>query len=369
MKIFTLRLPALLLCVCIILSLKLSVFAQNISLSAKSAILIDASDGSVLFEKNADERMGMASTTKIMTALVVSELLPLKKAVSIPRDAVNVEGSSVYLCEGEILTVEELLYALMLASANDAATALAIAASGSVTAFAHKMNEKAVELGLSDTHFVNPHGLYDERHYTTAHDLALISAELLKNPTLRKIASTKKSTIPQGVTSESPDGEAVRYLYNHNKMLNRYEGAIGLKTGFTKKTGRCLVSAAERNGLTLISVTLNAPDDWNDHTAMLNYGFNTFERVTLFEEGEFSYPFLLTGGKEDYVLLTNTLPLALTLPKGKKDFSYKIEAYRRLEFAPVQKGKQLAALTVFTEGKSSSSPLTCAYTAEARHKK
>ena len=362
---------SLLLCLCIILPhLGTTVLAKGLPLevSAESAILCDA-DGRLLYEKNSKERMGMASTTKIMTALVVTELLSLDKAVIIPREAVNVEGSSVYLCEGERLSVEQLLYALLLSSANDAAVALAIAAAGSVATFAHKMNERAVSLGLCDTHFVNPHGLDDERHYTTAYDLAIISAEALKDPTIRKIASTKKATIPQGVTQETPEGGTERYLYNHNKLLSRYEGAIGLKTGYTKSTGRCLVSAAERDGLTLIAVTLDAPDDWNDHAAMLNSGFSHYERRTLFDVGEFSYQLPLSGGYEGSVTLTNTQPLTLTMPKGSSDLEYVIEAYSRFGVAPLKKGSILADLRVQNGFGELYIPLACAYEAKALHKK
>lgn len=369
MKAIALRAISLLLCLSLALSLRLYAKAATPSLSAKSAILIDASDASVLFEKNASERMGMASTTKIMTALVATELLELDCPVVIPKEAVNVEGSSVYLTQGEILTLRELLYALLLSSANDAATAIAIAAAGSVAAFAHKMNERALSLGLCDTHFVNPHGLYDEMHYTTARDLATISAEALKNPTLREIFASKKATIPQGVTSERPWGESERYLYNHNKMLSRYEGAIGMKTGFTKKTGRCLVSAAERDGLTLISVTLNAPDDWNDHAAMLDYGFSTYESVTLFDTGEYAYPFLLSGGKEGYLLLSNASPITLTLPRSGRQVEYRIESCFRFAIAPVQGTKQIATLVLCFRDKTLRIPLLSAYTAPSANKK
>ena len=239
----------------------------ELPLSAESAILMDASDGSVLYEKNAHARKGMASTTKIMTALVAAQSMPLDKNILIPKEAVGIEGSSVYLTEGESLTVRQLLYALLLSSANDAATALAIASAGSVESFAEKMNLFAKELGLSDTHFINPHGLYHEDHYTTAFELALITAAALRNTTVKEIVSTYKTDIPLGNEKKG------RLLVNHNKLLKLYEGAIGVKTGFTKKTGRCLVSAAERDGLTLIAVTLNAPDDWNDHIKMLDHGF------------------------------------------------------------------------------------------------
>lgn len=340
----------------------------TLDLSAKSAILIDASDGSVLYEKNGRERMGMASTTKIMTALVVCEHLPLDTVVSIPAEAVNTEGSSVYLTAGELLSVEELLYALLLASANDAAVALAIAASGSIEAFAEKMNEKAVALGLSDSNFVNPHGLYDDNHYTTAYDLAMISRAALGEPILRQIVATKKATIPQGVTPDNTEGEAERYLYNHNKMLHLYEGAVGVKTGFTKKTGRCLVSAAERDGLTLVAVTLNASDDWNDHSAMLDYGYSLYERVTLFDVGEFTCQYAVSGGKEGYVTLSNSNPIILTLPKERQRAECAVLSNQHFELAPIEQGEILATLRVSATQKSASSPLIAAHSVEAKTK-
>ena len=169
------------------------------------------------------------------------------------------EGSSVYLAQDEVLTLKELLYALLLESANDAAVAIAMAVDGSVDAFADRMNRYAAQLGLKDTHFVNPHGLDDDAHYTTARELALITRAALENPDFREIVSTQKTVIPLR------GSEGVRLLLNHNRLLREYDGCIGVKTGFTKKTGRCLVSAAERDGVMLIAVTLGAPDDWNDH--------------------------------------------------------------------------------------------------------
>lgn len=342
--------------------------AQCPSISAESAVLIDG-EGKTVYEKNADERMGMASTTKIMTALIVAENLPPDRLISIPKEAVNVEGSSVYLCEGELLSVEQLLYALMLSSANDAAVALAISTSGSIESFASLMNQRARELGLSDTNFVNPHGLYDESHYTTAHDLALISLAALNNELIARIASTKKATVPQGVTPDAPDGTTLRYLYNHNKMLSLYKGAIGLKTGFTRDTGRCLVSAAERDGLRLIAVTLNAPDDWRDHTAMLDYGFAAYSRVTLYGAGEFTYVYPISNGKEQYVILTNTLPITLTLAKDGSDAVCSVLSHQRFELAPVTEGDILATLRVSAEGREASSPLRAISSVEALSKK
>lgn len=343
--------------------------SEPISLSAKSAILIDLDEKNVLYKKNEKERMPMASTTKIVTALVACELLDCAQTLKIPRVAVGIEGSSIYLQEGEILSVEHLLYALLLESANDAAVALAVSAAGSIEKFAEKCNEKAYALGLRDTNFTNPHGLYDENHYTTAYDLAILSAEALKNPTIAKICATKRYEIPFGATEENPLGEGKRYLKNHNKMLSIYEGAIGGKTGFTKKSGRCLVSAAKRDDLTLIAVTLNAPDDWRDHTAMLNYGFERFERRVIFSQNEFSYSFPLSNGASNFVKITNLSPITVVTPKNATAHTYSIEACFRFAVAPVQKGQIVAKLCVSLNGKQYTSTLICAENISAKNEK
>lgn len=305
------------------------------SVSSEGAVLIDLESRAVLFEHNMNERLGMASTTKIMTALVAAENSELSTLVQIADEAIGVEGSSIYLTHGEALTMEELIVALLLQSANDAATAIAIAVAGSVEAFADMMNERANQMGLENTHFTNPHGLYDEEHYTTAYDLAIISAHALENETIAKIFSTYKATLP--ITSECQK----RVLVNHNKLLKLYRGAIGVKTGFTKKTGRCLVSAAERDGLTLIAVTLNAPDDWRDHMSMLDFGFDNFESVTVAEAGTFSYSLPTTGGERESVTLTNATELKMTLPKARDDVKFRVDTLHRFEFAPIYKGTEL----------------------------
>ena len=332
---------------------------EPFSVSAKSAILIDLDEKTVLYQKNARERMAMASTTKIVTALVACELLKCDTVIKIPREAVGVEGSSVYLQEGEMLTVEQLLYALLLESANDVAVALAVCASGSIEAFAQKCNEKAYALGLRDTNFTNPHGLYDENHYTTAYDLAILTSYALKNQTVAKICASKRAEIPYGITEENPEGESLRYLKNHNKMLSSYNGAIGVKTGFTKKSGRCLVSAAERNGLTLIAVTLNAPNDWKDHTTMLDFGFENFERRVVFERGEFCYDFPLSDGERDFVKATNLSPIEIVTRKNAPPHSYTVEACFRFAIAPVQEGQIIGKLRVTLNGKEYVSTLVC----------
>ncbi len=325
--------------------------AEVPSLSARSAVLIELESGRVLLEKNANSRMGMASTTKIMTALTALTLAKPEDILTVPKGAVGIEGSSVYLTAGERLSVRELLYALLLSSANDAAAALALCLSGSIEAFADKMNECAAALGLKDTHFVNPHGLYDGEHYTTAYELALITREALKNDTLAKIFATYKTNIPLC------GKENGRLLVNHNKLLRTYEGAIGVKTGFTKKTGRCLVGAARRDGMTLISVTLNAPDDWRDHTAMLDYGFAGYCRAVLYDIGEYKYSLPLAGSEDSFVTLTNTKPLCLMLPKGNIQAELSVYSSMRFAYPPVRKGFVYATVRVCADGQTADSPL------------
>lgn len=242
------------------------VYALNIS--AASAVLIDTQTGNALYEKNADKKMPMASTTKIMTAICAIENTNTNMPVKIDSRSAGVEGSSIYLKAGEVISIKELLYGMMLNSGNDAATALAIATSGSVEEFALLMNKTARRIGALSTNFVNPSGLYDDNHYTTARDLARITSYAMKNPLFCHIVSTRELKI-------SADTEAgVRYLKNHNKLLWQYDGCTGVKTGYTKKCGRCLVSSCEKNGAKLIAVTLNAPDDWRDHSSLFDYGFS-----------------------------------------------------------------------------------------------
>lgn len=310
--------------------------------SAKSAILIEVESGKVLYQKNAFVRLPMASTTKIMTAIVAIEKGNLEKTVTVSRDAVGVEGSSIYLKPNEKLTLEALVYALLLQSANDAATAIAIEVGGSVEGFAKLMNAKAEELGLTATHFTNPHGLDDEEHYTSAYDLAKIAAYALSNETFRTICSTYKKTIP-----DSDDG--TRVLVNHNKLLRLYEGAIGVKTGFTKRSGRCLVGAAERDGLTLVSVTLDAPNDWNDHEKMLDFGFSTYENIMLAQKGEFTVPLPLSGGTVDYVIAANMDEVSVMLNRAHGEITYRIEAPQLLT-APIKTGDVLGRIVYLCDG-------------------
>ena len=291
------------------------------AVSAASYVLADASDGTILAEGDAHTRRPMASTTKIMTALVVLDRCDPEETVTVSPVAVGTEGSSVYLYAGEQISVRSLLYALLLSSANDAAVALACHVAGDVPAFAALMNEKAAALSLVDTHFCNPHGLHEEAHYTTAADLAALTAAALRDPLFAEIVATKRYSAPQQGT------DASRLFCNHNRLLQSFEGAIGVKTGFTKRSGRCLVSAASREGLTLIAVTLNAPSDWQDHTALLEWGFANHVALALTPR---LAPLPVVGGTTTTVGIRAETQPQLTLPASHGEITCTVELPRFL---------------------------------------
>ncbi|MBQ8605612.1 MAG: D-alanyl-D-alanine carboxypeptidase [Clostridia bacterium] len=280
------------LLVFVLLTALLLSFCPTYAYSAKALVVYEPQNGCFLEALRGDEKLPMASTTKIMTALLVLENADLSRELKIPSVAVGVEGSSMYLAKDESLTVKELLYGLMLTSGNDAATALAYhVGGGDISRFVDMMNAKSKSLGLVSTHFTNPSGLPDDDHYTTAKELAKLTSFALENPVFAEICSAKtvkirKNGIPNG-----------RTLSNHNKFLSMYDGAIGVKTGFTKKAGRCLVSAAIRDGVTLICVTLCAPDDWNDHKTALDNAFERTELYRLAKKGEISVSLPTPDGK------------------------------------------------------------------------
>lgn len=238
--------------------------AEAVEVSASAAVLMDMDSGRVLYERNAGARMLIASTTKILTALVAIRDGNLSDTVKVSREAAYTEGSSMYLKEGEELTLETLLYGLLLCSGNDAAVAVAEHVGGSVKGFVERMNETALELGMEDSSFANPNGLDDEEHYSTAHDMALLARAAMENETLVRIASTRTVTV------------GGRTMTNHNKLLSYVDGCLGLKTGYTKAAGRTLVSCAERGGQRLIAVTLQDGNDWADHQSLYDYGFSAY---------------------------------------------------------------------------------------------
>ena len=275
------------------------------AISAQKSILVDGHTGRVLYEKRADEKSLIASTTKIMTALLICENCNVLDLVRIPREAVGIEGSSMYLQEGEVLTVQELLYGLMLQSGNDAATALALYCSGSVEDFAERMNEKARELGMESTHFANPHGLDAAEHFSTARDLAVLASYAMKNPIFAQTVSTKNVTVGS------------RYLTNHNKLLWQVVGADGVKTGFTKAAGRILVSSAKRNGRRLVCVTIDDGNDWLDHRNLYEDGFSRYHTESIIYHGQILGTLQVFGGQEDTVDVIAAEDFSFALAKGE----------------------------------------------------
>ena len=253
-----------------ILSNTFSVYAYNTS--AKAAVVINADTGEVLYSQNPNERLPMASTTKIMTALLLCELGgDLTTEIITTREMVTVEGSSMGLQVGDRVSYRDLLYGMILASGNDAANTAAIALAGSISGFAKLMNDRAAKMGLVNTHFVTPSGLDADGHYTTAYELAIITKEALENVELVKAASSRTEKLCYGNPPYN------RTLTNHNKLLKMYDDIVGVKTGFTKKAGRCLVSAAKKDGKFVIAVTLNDANDWKDHRALLDLGLSLIE--------------------------------------------------------------------------------------------
>ena len=310
---------------------------QAQAISAKKAVLMDADTGRFLYEKDAHSRSLIASTTKIMTALIICEQCNVLDRMKIPAEAVGIEGSSMYLREGEVLTLQELLYGLMLCSGNDAATALAIYCGGTVEGFVQLMNDKAFRLGLQGTHFENPHGLDSPNHYSTARDLAVLAAYAMKNPVFYQTVSTKSVRFGS------------RSLQNHNKLLWRVDGADGVKTGFTKAAGRILVSSATRQGRRLICVTINDGNDWQDHSSLLEEGFSRYTPNQIVQQGECIGTVSVLGGESERVQLL-----------AGEDFTYPLAAEEKPEillpgpgfvYAPVVQGQDAGVGYVCLDGK------------------
>ena len=308
------------------------------AISARSAILLDGQTGRVLYEKQPDKQSLIASTTKIMTALVVCEQTNVLDRVRIPQEAVGIEGSSIYLKAGEVLTVQELLYGLMLHSGNDAAVALAIYCGGTVEGFAELMNDKAHRLGMNDTHFVNPNGLDTPGHYSTARDMAVLAAYAMENPIFVQTVSTKTVTIGN------------RSLRNHNKLLWSLEGADGVKTGFTKKAGRILVSSCTRQGRRLIAVTMDDGNDWLDHKNLMEGGFANFSVQQIVRAGDCLGKIPVISGNAEWVELIAT-----------EDFSYALSPEEEPEimlsktgfvYAPVAQGQEAGYAYLCLNGKT-----------------
>lgn len=310
-------------------------------ISAKASIIIDAQSGKVIAGKNEYEKLPMASTTKIMTTLLLIESGGLDEEFKVDNNAIMVEGSSMGLCKDDIVTKRALCYGMMLPSGNDAANETAVLLGGSAEKFADMMNEKAEQLGLEDTHFVTPSGLHDDKHYSTAYDMAKLTREALKNETFREICGTSSIKLKFG----NPPYE--RWLVNTNKLLALYDGCIGVKTGFTDEAGRCLISAAEKDGVTLICVTLNAPNDWNDHIKMYDYGFS----VTESRSADFDFSGLyvdVAGGDTDRVKVAPTDVPNYTVVNGEiPKMSYKVNLDKFI-YAPVSRGRKAGTIEFYS---------------------
>ncbi len=283
--------------------------SANVGISAQGAALIDVNSGRILFEKNGDQQMRIASLTKIMTAIVAIENGNLKDIVTTSDHAFGTEGSSIYLKNGEKLSLENMLYGLMLRSGNDAAVAIAEHIGGSEEGFVFLMNQKAAAIGMTHSHFMNPHGLDHKDHYSTTKDMALLTAYALKNPIFKKIVSTKVKIAP------SADEPWDRKWLNKNKLLRMYDYADGVKTGYTKLSKRCLASSATKNDVQLAAITLNAPDDWNDSIQMLEYGFQEYKQTPLVQTNQIIDKIKIDGEEKNIV---PSRDLVYPLKKEKK---------------------------------------------------
>ncbi len=342
----------LLVIFCVFFSLITLVKAEDLTLNALSAILIDSSSGEVLYEKNADEKLAPASMTKIMTMLLIMEAIDngnitFDDEVTITKEAASMGGSQVFLQEGEVYKVSELLKGIAVASGNDAAVAMAERIGGSVEGFVNMMNEKAKALNLSNTNFVNPHGLDVENHYSSARDMAIMAKELLKHEKILEYSSIYEEYLTKNDGSKT-------WLVNTNKLIKFYNGADGLKTGFTKSAGYCLTATAKKNDLRLISVVMKE-DSTNarteDTVKMLNYGFNTYKLNVIKDSNEILGRIKVVGGKKDYaeIVLKNPATKLLKISEQSQDYTFNI-LIDEIK-APIKKGDVIGTAQILdTDG-------------------
>ncbi len=337
------------LTICIFLSLlvvfmsgiiaKKSVLGYN---NTTSEIVMDVLSGRVLYENNAREKKYMASTTKILTAITIIDNFDLEEIVTVGKETIGIEGSSIYLQEGEKLSIKNLLYGLMLRSGNDCAETLAIHCSGSIDKFADLMNKKAKEIGAINSSFVNPHGLHNENHYTTAYDLALISSYAIKNSKFKEIVSTKSITIP--FTTQN----TTRRLINKNKMLKRLDGCTGIKTGYTKKAGRCLVTSCQRNGMELVSVVLNCGPMWERSASILNNAFSNYSSKTILKSNEIIDFFKPNNSNEEVGVYVEN-DVIIPLQENELDSLKVVFEYKKNISTPIKKGQNVGEVKIYNQ--------------------
>lgn len=318
----------------------------GVSVSARCAVLYCANNNSVVFEKNAYKKMSMASTTKIMTSLIALENAQANdKEVSFTKEMIA-EGSSMYLKEGYRLRLSDLAVGMMTVSGNDAANAAAVSIAGSVDEFSKLMNEKAEQIGMNSTNFVTPSGLDDDNHYSTAYDMALLMNYALSNSSFAELTAKKTAE----VTFIQPKDMTISYR-NHNRLLSLYQYCTGGKTGFTKKSGRCLVTSAEKDGVCLIAVTLNAPDDWNDHINMYSYGFSRLTAVKNADKN-FSFKADVVGGMTDTVEVRPAAAVDYVKQTDSDDGISRRVIINSFLYAPLEKGQVVGRAEYYSEGKT-----------------
>ena len=328
--------------------------------TARAACILDMQTGRVLFAQGTHDRLPMASTTKVMTALLAIERGNLQDEVTCSENAFGVSGTSIYLQQGETLTLEELLLGLMLSSGNDAAVAIAEHIGGSTAQFGGLMNERARQLGAVNTHFANPHGLPDDAHYTTAYDLALIAREAMGNDTFRRIVSTQRASIPWAGRTYN------RQLTNKNRLLSTYPGATGVKTGFTSRAGRCLVFGARRDNLELIGVVLGCPDWFDEAERLMDGCYDTYTMVCALGLAQSAGEMPVVGGRSDTLGVGVMEPLCV--PRSEGEAAQIVLDVPRSVAAPVVPGMHLGTASLVVDGQVyASAEVVASERVESRH--
>ncbi len=347
------RLLSVLMIFSVLFGFAVTAKAEEVQTSARAFVLYCSDNGEVLSAKSPDERLPMASTTKIMTALITLECAAQDNRIVEFTGEMTAEGSSMYLKVGEKVRLSDLAVGMMMQSGNDAANAAAIAIDGSIKAFAKRMNRRAEELGMKNTHFVTPSGLNDEAHFSTARDMAKLMAAALTNDSFRKLTAKRSET----VSFISPRNKRVTYP-NHNRLLSLYEGCIGGKTGYTMTAGRCLVTAAKRGGMTLIAVTLDDRDDWDDHCALYDYGFSQYTAIA--PEGICRIRIDVAGGTTDETVVVPSKDKTVIVPLEKRK---KVKAVIKLPpflYAPAEKDMPVGCIAYCIDGRTIGEiPLIC----------
>lgn len=313
-------------------------------ISAQTAIMVEANSGEVLYEKNADQKAYPASITKIITALLAIENGSLDKKVKVSANAAGVEGSSIYLEAGEVIPLRDLVYGLMLRSGNDAAIAISEAIGGSTGRFVIMMNKRARELGAFHTNFMNPNGLHDPEHYTTARDMALIAAAAMKNPEFKKVAGAKSWVAGRG------EGK-YNYFYNKNKVVYQYSGGNGIKIGYTKAAGRTLVASSERDGMELICVVMNAPDWFNDTYKLMDHAFSQYETSQITEAQRPIKAVKVQGGSKGFVLIGSREEIRCPIRKGEEKKVSVVYVLPQRQKAPIRRWQEAGHLKIYVNGK------------------